>query len=244
MKYIICSLTILFLISCSEIENKKNKESCDFEICDKGRNTIDTLLNKYGVLMKNNDQYYIEVTRSDPEPETLYISCLENDIILPEIGNYVKFSGYIKDPCSEEKSNSTDSLFLQDVEIINPEEEETCEQEILQEGFDIKKNDEKLKIHNLKIINDCLHVLVSYTGGCNQTPELTLHYSGDILFGSVQIVVSLQGSINSDCDQENYVLLKYDLTSLWSNISDSSIQEVILYFQSQGLLKIGYPKMN
>jgi hypothetical protein len=228
------------LISCSEIENKKDKESCDFEICDAGRDNIDTLTNEYGVLKKKNNQYYIEVTSSDTKPETHYISCLENDLILPETGNYVKFSGYIKDPCSEEKSSLTDSLFLQEIEIINPQEKETCEQKILQEGFDISKNDAKLKIHHLKIINDCLHVLISYTGGCNQIPELSLHDSGEVLFGSIQLVVSLQGMINDDCDQENYVLMKYDLDPIWSNISDPSIQEVILYFQSQGLLRIGY----
>jgi hypothetical protein len=243
MKYLIYSLSLIFLASCadSEIENKEN---CDFEICENGRNNIDTLINEYGVLKINNSQYYIEVTRSDPEPYKYYISCLENQVTLPEIGNYVKFSGDVKDPCSNEKASISDSLSLHEIELINPLEKESCELEILQEGFDIKDNDEKLAIHHLAIHDDCLNILVSYIGNCNQTPNLTLHNSGDILFGAVHIVVSLQGPIVDDCNQKNYALLKYDLAPLWTNFSGTSIQEIIVYFQSQGMLKIGYSKMD
>ena len=244
MKYLIYSLSITILISCSEVENIENKGNCDFEICENGRNNIDTLTNELGVLKINNSQYYIEVTRSDPEPYKYYISCLENHVNLPEIGNYVKFSGYVKDPCSNEKASLSDSLSLLEIEIINASLQASCEPEILQEGYDIKENDEKLAIHHLAIHDDCLNILVSYTGNCNQTPNLTLNNSGDILFGAVHIVVSLQGPIVDDCNEKNYALLKYDLSPLWTNFSGTSIQEIILYFRSQGMLKIGYTKMD
>lgn len=244
MKYLIYSLSITILISCSEVENIENKGNCDFEICENGRNNIDTLRNEHGVLKINNSQYYIEVTTSGPEPYKYYISCLENHVNLPEIGNYVKFSGYVKDPCSNEKASLSDSLSLQEIEIINASLQASCEPEILQEGYDINENDEQLAIHHLTIHDDCLNVLVSYTGNCNQTPNLTLHNSGDILFGEVHIVVSLQGPITDDCNEKNYALLKYDLAPLWTNFAGTSIQQIILYFQSQGMLKIGYPKMD
>lgn len=246
MKYLIYSLSLIFLISCadSEIESTTQKENCDFEICENGRNNIDTLANELGVLKINNGKYYIEVTRSDPEPYKYYISCQENQVILPETENYVKFSGYVKDACSNEKASTTDSLSLSEIELIHPLIQESCEQVILQEGFDITKNDDKLTIHHLAMNDECLHILVSYTGNCDQSPNLTLHSSGDILFGPVHIVVSLQGPINDDCNQKNYALLKYDLSPLWTNFTGTSIQEIILYFQSQGMLKIGYTKMD
>jgi hypothetical protein len=242
MKYLIYSLSFTILISCSEIENIENKKNCDFEICENGRNNIDTLANELGVLKINNGKYYIEVTRSDPEPYKYYISCQENQVTLPETENYVKFSSYVKDPCSNEKASSTDSLSLNEIELIHPLIQESCEPVISQEGFDITKNDEKLTIHHLAMNEDCLHILVSYIGNCNQSPNLTLHSSGDILFGPVHIVVSLQGPINDDCNQKHYALLKYDLSPLWTNFTGTSIQEIILYFQSQGMLKIGYTK--
>ena len=242
MKYLIYLLSLIFLASFadSEIEVITQKENCDFEICENGRNNIDTLINEHGVLKINNSLYYIEVTRSDPEPYKYYISCLENQVILPETENYVKFSGYVKDPCSNEKASLTDSISLNEIEIIDPSIQESCDQVILQEGFDIKENDEKLAIHHLAIHDDCLNILVSYTGNCNQTPILTLHNSGDILFGAVHIVVSLQGPIVDDCNEKNYAILKYDLAPLWTNFAGTSIQEIILCFQSQGMLKIGY----
>ena len=246
MKYIFYLLLLLLftLITCSKPENERNKENCDFAICEEGRNVIDTVIDVHGLLMKRNDLYYIEVTGNSPKPDTLFISCLSSQIVLPSTGTYVKFGGKIKDPCSKEISSSTDSLLLNEIEIINPVVQEICETKILQEGFDVSKNDEKLTIHHLTINDDCLYILISYSGNCSQIPELTLHNSGDILFGDVHIVVSLQGSINDDCNQENYALLMYDLEPLWDVLVNHTSEEVILYFLSQGMLKIGYRKLD
>jgi hypothetical protein len=170
MKNIICGIILIVLFgSCDKTNETFYKESCDFLICEEGRNSTDTLVNAYGVLLNNDAQYYIEVTGNAPKPNKIYISCLANEITLPETGKYVRFSGYIKDPCSEETSVSVDSLFLNEIEEINTLIQETCEQEILHEGFDIDKNDEKLTIHHLSIDDDCLQVLISYTGNCSQS---------------------------------------------------------------------------
>ncbi len=245
MKYLFYLQWLLILINCTEPENKKDKENCDFAICEDGRSTINTVLDAHGILMKKNNLYYIEVTGNNPDPDTLFISCLSSQVVLPITGTYVKFSGKIKDSCSKEISNSTDSLLLNEIEAINPVVQEICTTKILQEGFDINKNDKKLTIHHLTINDDCLQLLISYKGSCSQVPELTLHESGEILLaGSVQLIVNLQGTINDDCNQKNYALFKYNLTPLWDNLANTTIKDIILYFQSQGLLRISYSKLD
>lgn len=234
---------IIVLSNCtiSDIEDPElvNKESCDFSICEDGRDNIDTLSDVHGVLRKKDDLYYVEVTGIGSEPDTLFITCNVDEITFPEIGNYVKFSGTIKESCSAETSSSKDSVYLQQIELINPSEQDNCDKEILNTGYDNDKIDEKLIIHHLSVEDKCLYILVSYVGNCNQIPEITLHNSNDLLFGNgVMINVNLQGEILNDCEVENYAVLKYDISPLADISPYSSYSDITLYFQSQSYLRI------
>lgn len=244
MKHLVLFFITSSLFSCtiSDIETLESepKESCDFAICEDGREAVDTLIDVYGVVKKKDEFYYVEVTGYAPEPDTLFITCMSDGLIFPEEGSYVKCGGIIKEPCGEEVHTSKDSFLLQNVELLNPIAQGNCDNEILSEGYDNNEIDEKLSIHHLSVVDSCLNILISYVGNCNQLPELTLHNSTDILLGDgILINVNLQGKIQNDCDVQNYVVLKFDISPLWDTFDRPATTHITLYFQSQGYLRIG-----
>jgi hypothetical protein len=225
-----------YLSSCTDPASEDSRDSCDFSICDARRNAIDTLENSYGVLHPSGGERYIEVT-SVWDPHVYFISCLPPQSMLPDIGSYVRFGGLVKDPCAAEDQGQIDSLQLQEIEALAPLEREGCPDIIVGEEFDIGANDDKLRILHLRVVDGCLRALVSYTGGCSGLPVLDLVSGGDILFGGVQMVVSLQGAIDNDCAEQHYAVYTYDLSPLRDLLSAES---VILWFQSQGGLRVEY----
>lgn len=243
MKYLIYSISLLILISCSEIESTTYKESCDYPICEEGRLNVDTIRNFYGVFRSNLDCDYIEITTGGYTPDTFFIVCHEPDLTIPPNNSYVKFSGHTKQICSiNDPMIQKDSLYLIDIEEIVPEELYDCATAIHNDGIDSDLIDAKLNILNITVDKNCISILISYVGMCNLDPIFTLNNSGDILFGGEKsFIMAVQGLIEDDCSTESIKLLKFDLSSLGEIVPIREDEFFVLFFQRQGYLRILYP---
>jgi hypothetical protein len=234
-------LCVFVWFSCDTNIDIIEMESCDYSICDEGRNITDTILGAYGILRIEEDISYIEYLDLAPVPDTFYIACMEHSEAIPESGNYVKFDGYVKDPCGEGNENlHSDSLFLTKISTVAPEIMYGCDTRISTEEIDKTQIDGQLNILNLSIEKNCISILISYQGGCTMAPEFSLHMGGDVL-GGTTVVMAVQDLVADDCDEETIKLLKYDLSPIGEIIPIWEDESFMLFFQRQGNYRLDYP---
>jgi hypothetical protein len=246
MMKILPLIFLSFLISACErtlIEEVLEKESCDYAICEDGRANTDTLSQVYGIFRSNAKANYIEWTRGGYVPDTLFISCLEPAISLPNDGDYVKCSGFVKEVCgSEDPMFNEDSLSLTQIEVVEPEQLSDCSTGFVFDTLENDQIDKSLKILSMTIDKHCLSMLVSFTGGCEVNPEFTLNIGGDILFGGgPTLETALQGLIVDDCKDEKIALLKFNLYELGELIPIREDQYFVLWFYAQDFQRVVYP---
>jgi len=244
--FLIFTFTInsIFLFSCNDNDGSIIiKESCDFAICEDGRAITDTLSQVYGILRSNAKVSYIEWTRGGYTPDTLFISCVDPAITLPNEGDYVKCSGFVKEVCgSEDSMIQKDSLSLKQIEVVEPEQQSDCSTGFVFDTLQNDQIDDRLKILSMTIDKHCLSMLVSFTGGCEVNPEFTLNIGSDILFGGgLTLVSAVQGLIEDDCEEERIALLKFNLSELGEIIPIREDEFFVLYFQSQDYQRVVYP---
>lgn len=236
--YYLCIISLLAL-SC-----EKSEDICKVDFCDATQQVIGTIEEGYGMLdQKIDGTYFIKVSDEGVENPAYFIKCQSPEIILPDIGLYVKFGAKIKQKCQDDiSSNFYDkNIYLTSIEPVVPRMAENCEQRIEIDTLNVEKIADEVKILMLSIDQNCLQILVRYQGGCTTVPSFKMT-SEKGYFATYPLTKDfyLEGEVEADCEQINYQILQYDLHSIYR---ETGIEELIIDFhQDDKVVHILYRK--